>query len=193
MSNLRLINVEPFTRINDRWLLDSDRYRNIVAKVSPTLSYKNFIDPYANDVCGHNNQLPQTSFLQIVTETVYHYPNTFISEKTIKPILSKRPFVILGPKGSLNNLRSIGFKTFSSFWDESYDTVDNPEQRLLAVVDIVESICRKPIEDLQSLCVCMSDVLNFNFQFYIDHFKNNELFKLEQSCIENLKPRYDPN
>ena len=33
------------------------------------------------------------------------------------------PFIVLGPKGYLHNLKRLGFKTFGTFWNESYDDV----------------------------------------------------------------------
>lgn len=192
MINLNLINVDPPTRINDRWLLNNQHLKDLVSGPDST-SYKNFYDAFTQSPVCYHFQLIQQSFLQVVTETVYHYPNTFISEKTIKPIIAKRPFVLIAPPGSLKNLKSIGFKTFDQYWNESYDSIVDPEQRLLAVVDIIESICQKSMADIQNLCIQMSDVLNFNFQFYINDFRNNEISRLENSCLQNLKPRYDTN
>lgn len=192
MINLNLINVDPPTRINDRWLLTSHDLKDLVSGPD-SMSYKNFYDDFAQHPSHQLSQLSQQSFLHVVTETVYHYPNTYITEKTIKPIVDKRPFVLIAPPGSLKNLKSLGFKTFDQHWDESYDSIVDPEQRLLAVVNIVELICQKSMSDIQNLCIQMSDVLNFNFQFYINNFKNNEISRLENACLRNLKPRYDPN
>jgi hypothetical protein len=196
---LSLIEIHPRTRINDRWLLKDPVLKDLVAKIPVDYSYKNFVDVDSDDRLNPKNQVPlnvpldQRSFLQVITETVYHYPGIWITEKSFKPILSKRPFVIAGPTGSLEYLRSLGVKTFSDYWDESYDNMQDPEQRLLAIVDVIEWVCSQSIDDLRNLCVSMSDVLQFNFQFYVDYFKNNELLKLEQACAENLKPRYDTN
>jgi len=175
------------SRVNDKWF--ARQSANIVDQFPSNTSFKNFDDNYS--IMGYDHKLFQQSFLQVVTETVYVYPTTYVSEKSIKPIVNKRPFVIIGPVGSLQNLRNIGFKTFGDYWDESYDTIQAPEDRLLAVVNIIDSICNKSIIELQECCVSMLDVLNFNFNFYVNEFKQNELTKLEQACIENLKSRYD--
>jgi hypothetical protein len=67
------------------------------------------------------------SFLNVVTETV---DNSFwLSEKTFKPIIGKRPFVILNEK-SLAGLKEVGFKTFDKYWDEN-----------MPVIDIIKTIC----------------------------------------------------
>ena len=46
--------------------------------------------------------------------------NSRTTEKILKPIQQYHPFILLGMYG-LQNLRNLGFKTFDSVWDESYD------------------------------------------------------------------------
>jgi hypothetical protein len=194
MSDLRLIVVDPDrSRINDRWLLKDPYIKKIVGDMPDSVSFKNFVDDFVESATDSNTALGQQAFLHIITETVYNYPSTYISEKTMKPIINKRPFVMIAPPKSLANLRSLGFKTFDRFWDESYDDIDDLEKRILAVIDIVDWICQKSVDDIRNLCLNMSDILNYNFQFYITHFRQNETQKLEQACLKNLQPRYDTN
>ena len=58
----------------------------------------------------------------------------YFTEKTLKPIIMKHPFVMFGPKNYLKNLRSFGFKTFGDFIDESYDSYENCEDRIQSIV-----------------------------------------------------------
>jgi len=60
----------------------------------------------------------------------------FLSEKTFKPIACCHPFVILGNKGSLKELRKLGFYTFDFLINETYDELDNIE-RLEAIEKII--------------------------------------------------------
>ena len=77
-----------------------------------------------------------TSFLHVVSETVWQDKIHF-TEKVFKPIVMHQPFVVLQAPGSLEYLRSYGFKTFGDFWDESYDRIVDPVLRMQAVADIV--------------------------------------------------------
>jgi hypothetical protein len=43
-------------------------------------------------------------------------------------------FIIVGPKGIIRRLQSFGFKTFSDFIDESYDS-EPDETRLYSAID----------------------------------------------------------
>ena len=97
--------------------------------------------PFANDNIHGNLNIPNdtlslgpleawnSSFLIIVTETD-HNMNTavpFLSEKIWKPLIGMRPFVCLGDKGTIKNLKEAGFETFNKFFGFDKDdlTVDN--------------------------------------------------------------------
>jgi len=55
----------------------------------------------------------QRCFLNIVTETIWDIePSNFLSEKTFKPILGLRPFLIYAPHGGVDCLASRGFESY---------------------------------------------------------------------------------
>ena len=70
-----------------------------------------------------------TSFLHVVSETVWQDKIHF-TEKVFKPIVLHQPFVVLQAPGSLEYLRSYGFKTFGAWWDEGYDDELDDIERL---------------------------------------------------------------
>jgi hypothetical protein len=179
-----LIYVHNKKRVNDRW---SATPHAVIEAFSADSKLKNFIDNTAHMSIDY--LLQQQAFVHVVTETVFNYPVPFITEKTFKPIANKRPFVIVGASGSVANLRALGFKTFNNYWDEGYDSIEDPNQRLAAIVEVVKFICSHSISELQNLCVDMEEVLNYNFTFYVNEFRNQELKKFEQACINNLLKR----
>ena len=66
--------------------------------------------------------------VEIVTET-YTLGNTFFpTEKTVRPIMAAKPFLIYGPKNYLQRLKDLGFETYSNCWDESYDQYEGPDR-----------------------------------------------------------------
>jgi len=101
-------------------------------------------------------------FLWVVGETFVPngYPN--FSEKTARAILYERPFVIFGHPGTLKYLHELGFKTFSDFWDESYDSEPDQNKRISMIVDIVSNICKHP--NLNQLYKDMQSVIQHNKQ-----------------------------
>ena len=81
------------------------------------------------------------SYYSAVIETVIHNDFAMFSEKEAKPIMAGRPFVILGAQHQLRAFRSLGFKTFSSVIDESYDDIEDCYERFDAVLNSMHKIC----------------------------------------------------
>jgi hypothetical protein len=66
--------------------------------------------------------------------------DTFLSEKTFKPISKLQPFVVLGSYKSLALLHDLGYKTFDCVIDESYDLISDDKERIKAASDIAIQI-----------------------------------------------------
>ena len=77
------------------------------------------------------------SYIHIVAETFQDYdPNRlFFSEKMFKPMRYMQPFILLGEPYSLAKLKDLGYKTFSDYWDDSYDEILDDDLRLKAALD----------------------------------------------------------
>lgn len=103
-------------------------------------------------------------FVEIVTESRYAQPTANYSEKTHNSMWNKKPFILAAPPYTLKYLREEGFKTFGDFWDESYDEIENHEDRLIAIMKLIDFIDSKPIEELRDMYVQMTDVLEHNYQ-----------------------------
>jgi hypothetical protein len=67
------------------------------------------------------NVYNQTAY-SVVAETCFHDNFAFFTEKTSKPIIAKRLFVMFAGRGYLANLRKLRFRTFDGIIDESYDS-----------------------------------------------------------------------
>ena len=120
-----------------------------------------------------------TSFLHIVNETVWQEKIHF-TEKVFKPIVMHQPFIISQAPGSLEYLRSYGFKTFDCWWDESYDKIQDPNKRLDAIADIVNYIGNKSLDELEVLRMKMADVLEHNFRHFYENIPAITLGELER-------------
>jgi hypothetical protein len=62
----------------------------------------------------------QTAY-SAVAETCFDDNFSFFTEKTSKPIIAKRLFIMFAGQKYLANLKKLGFKTFENIIDESYD------------------------------------------------------------------------
>jgi hypothetical protein len=61
------------------------------------------------------------SWYTVICETGFTGDGFFLTEKTTKVLFAKRVFVMFAPCQFLKHLRELGFKTFGSIIDESYD------------------------------------------------------------------------
>lgn len=120
------------------------------------------------DYFGYNMSISQiipidvynkTAF-SVVAETNWDNYYSFYTEKTAKPIIAKRMFVMVAGKHYLNNLRDLGFKTFSDVIDESYDEIENNQERWQAVCNLLDWICK---QDQDALMKKAQPIVEHNF------------------------------
>jgi hypothetical protein len=113
----------------------------------------------------------QESFLQLVTETCYWERKCHLTEKIFKPIISRMPFVLVGPAHNLKYLREYGFKTFDRWIDESYDDIEDPILRMKAIGLTMSKICSYSESELYDMLQEMAPVLEHNYnRFYSNEF-----------------------
>ena len=74
-----------------------------------------------------------------------------VTEKCYKPIACVRPFIAFSTPYYLEDLRKLGFKTFSPFIDESYDRETNSITRVNMIVEEINRICLLNKEDYSAL------------------------------------------
>jgi len=71
--------------------------------------------------------------ISVVLETIFE-KRIHLTEKILRPIACGHPFMLAAGPGSLAKLRSYGFKTFDPYIDESYDNIQDDQERLAAIV-----------------------------------------------------------
>lgn len=112
--------------------------------------------------------------INIITETFrYHYgiPDTdlhyqtlfFITEKTYRTILMKQPFVLFSNPYALKYLRNAGYKTFSPFIDESYDSIENLADRQNAIINEVQRLNSMGEAEFSELMINCREIAEYNY------------------------------
>jgi len=110
--------------------------------------------------------------VEVVLETLFDDDRIHLTEKSLRPIALSQPFVLVSTAGSLEYLRSYGFKTFGSVWDESYDVIKDPGQRLYAITNLMAQIANwGPLVQEHKLAEAQA-VSDYNRQ----HFFSQEFF-----------------
>jgi hypothetical protein len=110
-------------------------------------------------------------FVDIVHESYLSGTVFFCTEKTWRPILAHRPFIIAAGQGHLANMRRLGFKTFSDFWDESYDDLRMTD-RIQAIVKVIATISSWTEFELASKLEQMKSVLEHNYLTFLQLSQN---------------------
>ena len=131
-----------------------------------------------NDICTlGSHDLWQQAFINVVTETTTN--GTFLSEKIWKPIIGKRPFLLLGPPGSLMRLTELGFKTFHKWFDEDYDAEEDQEWAIHIIVDTLEGISQLNHNEQLQMYSEMKEILEYNHHHFFNEFarSNKKLMK----------------
>ena len=82
----------------------------------------------------------QESYFNIVTETLYDKTPVFFTEKIWKPIINYQPFMIVSTPYMLKGLKNEGFLTYPSIFDESYDDLLNPVERMERIFQNIDRI-----------------------------------------------------
>ena len=116
------------------------------------------------------------SFYSCVVETVIPADNriSMFSEKQAKPIIARRPFIIVGTKDHLKAFRSLGFKTFSPVIDESYDDEPNMQKRFEMILDAMKKLSE---QDPKTVYEKLQPILEHNYLHFYKHNWNTELQK----------------
>ena len=115
--------------------------------------------------------------IDIVAETFTTGDCFFVTEKTVRPMLLKKPMIVMGSQDFLGYLRQMGFKTFNDFWDENYDGVAE-HNRYQKILDLVDSLAQRPIDELADMYQHMQPILDHNYNLLMRQRYNTTITKI---------------
>jgi hypothetical protein len=127
--------------------------------------------------------------ISVVLETVVDGDKIHLTEKVLRPIACGHPFVLVAGPGSLAYLRSYGFRTFDSVFDETYDQQTDTVKRLEMVVQLMKKIQHLTDSDWKEI----NAIAAYNKKhFFSDSFVNQVTCELQTNlnhavefCLEN--------
>ena len=105
------------------------------------------------------------TYFSLVSETVFEYPYSLRSEKIYKPIAMGHPFIAVANRGFYRDLQNAGFQTYHSLIDESFDQIDNNQDRLDRIAQIVEDLC---LSNLDEFLVAAQSISMYNQQHIVE-------------------------
>jgi hypothetical protein len=125
------------------------------------------------------------SYFDICFESFFYDESETLSltEKIFKPIINFQPFIFVSTKGSLNLLRSLGFKTFEGFIDESYDNIEDNNKRLFTAYEQIKKLCSMSKEEIHNWYWNMEEILIHNHNHLLK-IHNNKM--ITESAFNSL-------
>ena len=124
----------------------------------------------------------QTAF-SILSETEHNNSVYMLTEKTAKVALGRRVFVAFAGCGFLQLMRDVGFQTFDGIIDESYDLIENDQDRWQAAFDQVIRLCDADQIDVLSQA---RPILEHNYDMIMRHPWRQTAEKLLIDKLKNL-------
>jgi len=176
--------VELINRMYDRNLLDSGLYsfhqygsgmhKDLYDKMPMIVDNPKLV----NNHKANQNHIYTSSYFSIIPESVFARPSHlsvnnikpyeswwregFITEKIFKAFFYLHPFILVGASGGLEHVKSIGFKTFDGFMNESYDKEHDGDKRMDLIMIEIERLCNMSLPELRRWYNYMSDILLYN-------------------------------
>jgi hypothetical protein len=122
--------------------------------------------------------------IELVSETSTLGDNFSITEKTVRPLMAAKPIIVYAPINFLLRLKELGFKTYDSCWDESYDQFEGPV-RWAKMKKTIRTIDQFQLDQAQEIALYnrehlkqMIDPINWA-ELNPDTLESNPLLKLD--------------
>ena len=158
--------------IKDQVDTDWDNTKNITADFSAKISVED----------------AQNTAIHLVAETVFSDSKIHVTEKTFKPMAMKQPFIVFAGPGTLQCLKSYGFRTFDCVWDESYDLEQDHDTRLIKIINIIKDLSHKSDKEFKEIIHKCWDIVNYNHKyFFSDVFEDMLLDELHINMQASIR------
>ena len=105
------------------------------------------------------------TYFSLVTETVFYQPWSFRTEKIAKCLYIGHPWICVANPGFYRDLRNLGFKTFDPIIDESFDSIDDPTNRLARIVAVTRDTCA---QDMLQFMSAVEPICKYNQQHLLE-------------------------
>jgi hypothetical protein len=120
-----------------------------------------------------------SSFVNVVSETLGTSYVPFITEKFLQSIVVKGLFVTYGQPSWHEHLKKYyGFKLYNKIFDYDFDQVDNPIIRVVKLIEMISKFQNLSTSDRHDLYLIEKDTVEYNYDHY---YSKNYLKYLEKN------------
>ena len=184
-SVLQTHKLEPIRLLPPEYEIDRARPNLTAALMDHTFAKHQLFNNTWGDAIVNPRAYTDTAF-SVVTETIFDYPHTFRTEKIWKPMIMAHPFVVTANAGYYRDLHHAGFRTFGHLINESFDSLVDPQERMDAVVEVIQDIVTN---GAGSFLEASAEICKYNQQHLREH-NRREREILPQTIIDFLDARH---
>ena len=132
--------------------------------------------------------LYDTAWFSIVIDTVLESRDMlFLTPIAFKSFMNLSPFVYFGNHGALQRMRELGFRTFPSVIDETYDTIQDDVERLEAAYQQVIKLSKFTQAQLIESYNQLFDDLVHNYHHFYDYSQTHAQAQLQAGLLDPLR------
>jgi hypothetical protein len=128
--------------------------------------------------------------ISVVLETIVDGGKIHLTEKTVRPLACGHPFIIAAGPGALEYIRSYGFKTFSPWIDENYDSETDTVTRLEKIIFSMKKFNNLSADKKSRTYQEIKNIAKYNQQWFFskgfDQIVHGELATNIQSAINSV-------
>jgi hypothetical protein len=134
--------------------------------------------PNTSDYIDDTLDLYRTFLIDIVAESFTSGNCLFVTEKTIRPMVMKKPFIAMAAGNYLDYLHQMGFQTFNDFWSEEYDGFTGAD-RYVKILTLIDDLADKSLSELVEMYQAMQYVLDHNYHLLLSGSYNKNIKLIE--------------
>lgn len=164
--------------LNDRGLLNQALWSNLAEQITVPDSYADFfngkksstlINQTNYNIDWHDGILNSPfyidTYFSVITETNYDKSFRYFTEKIYKQLLVGQPFIAVGCYKFYGFLHDQGYKTFGHLIDETFDDIEDNNQRLEHIANSIQELCS---QDLNAFLLKSKEICQYNQQVYLE-------------------------
>lgn len=123
------------------------------------------------------------SFINIASESLADKYYPFVSEKFLYSVATRGLFLAWAQPGWHTHLEKYyGFKRYTTLFDYSFDAIENPVQRLVALMSMISKFSMLTTDDWRDLHDMESETIEYNYNHY---FSNDYQRVMQQWSIKD--------
>lgn len=119
------------------------------------------------------------AWVDVVSETHPElYGDTFLTEKTFKPMAHGMPFIFNATENHLQGIQKLGYQTFPELFDETYDNMSGTLDKIIKVGEELNVLCHDPNKQKLLSSPAIQEKVKFNQELFWNRDHHSAIAKV---------------